>query len=491
VRGGTRDPGPGNRDPGSGIRDPGLGIGESGQGDGRRRVDGRWDGEGPAGRAAWAARGLFAAAVVAGVLWLFLGYEPPRTKAHPGREKVVFWHMWTAHWAQVIQNIVERFNQGQDRYEVVALTVSGGSLKTLIATAGGDPPDCMAQWESVIPAWAERGALTPLDELMGPDAWADLRDRLYPAVRAIGTYKDRFYGLSTGMNIWALYYRPSHFREAGLDPDRFPQTIEELDAVAGKLYKYDEAGRIVRIGFSPRWLHEYAPVFGGTFYDADRGELTLTHPRNLAALEWMVGYARRYGFEKVDAFQSGLASTLGATWPFISGAYSIALEGQWRVEDLARYGPDVDYRTVPVPPPAAGKALAGWSNGNFLVIPSGARQKAGALAFMKFWSGVENPERAAEFYTWGGWLPITPDVARAPLYQAYVRKHPPFQTFVDTLASPNVQVTPPVPIQAYLMHRLTSAEDAALRGTLTPQAALERVAREVERELALQRAARE
>lgn len=40
---------------------------------------------------------------------------------------------------------------------------------------------------------------------------------------------------------------------------------------------------------------------------------------------------------------------------------------------------------------------------------------------------------------------------------------------MKVLASPNVQVSPPVPVQAYLMNRIGSAEDAVLRGTLTPR----------------------
>jgi multiple sugar transport system substrate-binding protein len=103
---------------------------------------------------------------------------------------------------------------------------------------------------------------------------------------------------------------------------------------------------------------------------------------------------------------------------------------------------------------------------------------------------VDDPQRAAEFYTWGGWLPITPDVANAPLYQEYCRKYPQFRTFVEIMSSPNVQVSPPVPVQAFMMQRLGTAEDSALRESLTPRQALERLAAETQRELENLRAAR-
>jgi multiple sugar transport system substrate-binding protein len=122
-----------------------------------------------------------------------------------------------------------------------------------------------------------------------------------------------------------------------------------------------------------------------------------------------------------------------------------------------------------------------------MIIPKGARQIQGAWEFIKFWSGIENPERAAEFYTWGGWLPICPEIAQAPKFREYVQKHPQFQTFLDVLSSENVQPTPPVPYQLYLWDRIASADEAAQRGTLTPREALERLDTEIRREVTMRR----
>jgi multiple sugar transport system substrate-binding protein len=177
-------------------------------------------------------------------------------------------------------------------------------------------------------------------------------------------------------------------------------------------------------------------------------------------------------------------------WPFISGAFSITLDGQWRVEQLAKYAPDLDYRVAAVPPPAGGRAAAGRSNGNFMVVPSSARHAEGAWEFIRFWSGLSDPEAAAEFHTWGGWLPALPAVAKAPAYQSYLAKYPQFRVFLDLMSSENLEATPPVPYQVFLADRISAIDQAAARGVLTPQEAMDALARDVDLELQRRKALR-
>ncbi|MCX5759579.1 MAG: extracellular solute-binding protein, partial [Candidatus Hydrogenedentes bacterium] len=195
--------------------------------------------------------------------------------------------------------------------------------------------------------------------------------------------------------------------EAGLDPAQFPQTLEGLVAWGEKLHKFDAAGNLTRMGFMPTLFVTYAPAFGGGFYDWSNGRVLIDTPENLRALTYLVDQRKKLGFENVVRFESGLTVGVGnVDWPFIGGSYAIVADGQWRVEQLAKYAPDVQYVTRPIPPPAGGIPHSGWINGNFMIIPKGAKHIEGAWEFIKFWSGLAKPERAAEFYTWGGWLPL-------------------------------------------------------------------------------------
>jgi multiple sugar transport system substrate-binding protein len=297
-------------------------------------------------------------------------------------------------------------------------------------------------------------------------------------------YKDHLYGVTVGLNVWALYYRPDYFREAGLDPDHLPGTLQELEAWGHKMDRFDDKGQLVRMGFLPEGYRVFAPVFGGGFYDWAQGSLQIDTPQNLKALQWMASSRAQLGFDKVTRFESSLQAAVGTDWPLISGAYGMLVDGQWRVEEAKRFAPNFEYRTAPIPPALGGFKNASFSNGNFMIIPSTAHDPEGAWEFIKFWSGLSQPERAAEFYTWGGWLPINKEVARAPIYQSYVKDHPQFKTFVDLLDSPNIEPIPPVPYQVFFYDRLLNAEQSVESGSKSGREAMDILVHEVNQELA-------
>lgn len=422
---------------------------------------------------------------ILGLTVSFALHDPSRRK-YPDRQVVRMWHMWRGEWAEVVQRIVDRFNESQDTYEVIALSVPGhaANSKFLLAVAGGDPPDCMAQWNNVIPKWADSKLLVPLNGLMTKDEWATFKKTAYPIAKRIGIYKGNLYGVTTGLNIWACYYREDYLAQAGLDPADFPETLEGLMQWGRQLHARNAKGNLKRIGFMPQSFRLYAPGFGGGFWDwEDPSDIMLDTPENLRALTYLVQCREELGFKNVLRFESGFRQGFAGDWPFMHGHYAIVVDGQWRVEQLANYAPKVRYGTIAVPPPAkGGRKNYGFSNGNFMIIPTGAKCTKGAWEFIKFWSGLADPERAAEFYTWGGWLPLNDSIANARIYRKYVKDHPQFQTFIDLLPSKNIHPMAPVPYQDYLADRIQQTDDAAVRGTLTPAQALGRLVREIQTE---------
>lgn len=444
---------------------------------------------------------LFTACILFVILLIGMSSIPPLRK-YPDREPVYFWHMWTSEWRVVVENICDRFNESQDRYEVVPLSLpqKAANAKFLLAVAGGSPPDCMAQWQQVVPQYAESKVIQPLDGFMTIRELINFQQNSYPIAQKIATYQGRPYCMPLSLDIRACYYRLDHLKQAGLlpadTPDSIkteaefqavsrllPQTLEELTEWGHQLHIFDQQGRMVRLGFLTQWLRLFAPVFGGGFYQHETKEITIKTPENLKALRFLKKESDRLGYQNLLRFRSSLTGRFGNDWPFVIGKRSITIDGQWRVQQLRQFAPDLPYITSPIPPPVhGGKKNAGWVFGNFMLIPTGAKNPQGAWEFIKFWTGLDHPDRAAEFYTQAGWLPPTPQVAETPHYRRFVKTNPQFKTFTDLLCSPNIVPPPPLPFQLFFFDHIRRADEAVMSGLLSPEAALKKLDEEIRAE---------
>jgi len=392
------------------------------------------------------------------------------------RSEVIFWHFWGGHDRKVVEGIVERFNASQNRYWVRSIAMPGSNLdlKLFLGVAGGDPPDVVNQDDPIVGDWAARRTMTALDELATPAELDEIRASLFPAALSLGTYQNRLYALCNGLDVRALYYDADLLDEYGLEP---PQTIDELDAAALRIAPPDVDGSRARYGFlpDPRRIWAWGIVFGGQFYDWDTSEITVDHERNIAALQWMSSYSRRYGADEVLRFRAGDQKLPGAAFPLLQGRYAMIMDGQWRVRELAENREAAvaagqkprKYGVTRLPAPANGRQDAGWVNGNFFVVPAGGKNPRGAWEFMKFWAGLAGHEKdAAQACADGGWIPVSQSVVDQPVFQEYLARYPSFRLFVELARSPNQIPTPQIPGAAYLQDEvIRAAEDAIYGGT--------------------------
>src|SRR5687767_9359222 len=167
--------------------------------------------------------------------------EPP-----PGRVVVSYWEKWTSSERDAMQAVVDDFNASQSKIFVVHTALSGVNQKTLMATAGGNPPDLAGVWANDVVDYADRDALTPLDELARGTSVE--KERYLPQYWDMGVYRGVLYGVPSVPVVTGLHWNKRLFREAGLNPEQPPQTIAELDAYAERLTRI-ENGKIQQIGF--------------------------------------------------------------------------------------------------------------------------------------------------------------------------------------------------------------------------------------------------
>lgn len=422
-------------------------------------------------------------AILCVLVGLLSGCQPQT--APSDREEVVFWHFWGGRDRPIVEQIVQRFNNSQDEYFVRAIAMPGSNLdlKFFLSVAGGDPPDLLNHDDPVVADWAHRGVLTPLSELATEQELVDLQQWLFPAARELGSYDDELYALCNGLDIRALYCNLTLLAEHGLDE---PHTIDDLDTIAETIAQADGTVNRRRMGYlpDPRRIWAWAIVFGGEFADLDatdpQSAITADVSENIAALEWMAGYAKRYGPSELAAFRSGEQALTGSTFPLLADRrYAVVMDGQWRVRDIAAAAESNSdqFAVVPLPPPPGGREDAGWVNGNFFVVPRQAEQKTGAWKFMKFWSGFHGNESfAAKTCAQGGWIPASQQIVDQSAYQKALADSPLLRPFVQLAASDQQRPVPALPVASHYYQEVVAAAQEVLYRGADPRAALERAA---------------
>jgi multiple sugar transport system substrate-binding protein len=427
------------------------------------------------------------AAICVCVAAIFLAPSPPPEQHNPHRIPIRFWHMWSAEWQPVVENICARFNESQTKYEVIPLSIPpiGSEEKFLMSAAGGEPPDLVSQWNPVLGMWVERGLVQPVENFMTAEERARFRKEAFPIIQKYSIYDGKITAVIAGIDVNAVFYRLDDLKEVGVDENHLPKTLEELVELGRKLDRRDPSGHLKRVGFSVVNWENYVPSFGGTFNR--NGKMVFNTPQNLKALQFVVNSDKRLGFQDIVRFQASQPADTGVTVPILTGSYSILLDGEWRVKTIKDYSPELNYAIAPLPPPKGGKANASYTAANYMLIPSAAKHPDGAMEFLRFWVGMKDAEEGGRNVAAMGWLPYCQRVADSHSYQDYLAKYPHYRTFVDLVPSTALDIPPQGPLQSYAMDQITQLNDLTSRGTVDPIAAISRISSNMDAEADRQR----
>jgi len=273
------------------------------------------------------------------------------------------------------------------------LAVSQLDRKSMLAIMGGDPPDVLGPWAPNVPPFAEAGALLPLDDFMKQSGLT--ADHYIKNYFSLGTWKGRVYALPTSPSCTALFYNKEHFRKkadqlraAGLDPDRAPLTIEELDRYAEVLNEFNSDGSPRIMGFlptEPGWFNEYwGYFFGGRLYDEETGEITADDPGNVRVFEWLKTYAETYGSESLLRFRSGFGSFDSPQNAFLDDKVSMELQGVWFPNFIRRHRPQMEFGVAHFPVPEGVPDPRGVIDADVICIPRGCKHIEEAWKFIHF-----------------------------------------------------------------------------------------------------------
>ncbi|MCX6382730.1 MAG: ABC transporter substrate-binding protein [Armatimonadetes bacterium] len=403
-----------------------------------------------------------------------------RPVTNPGPIEVVYWEKWTNFEGDAIAAVVDEFNRSQNRVHVKLLTVSGIENKTLLAIAGGNPPDLAGLYGPNVPQYANAKAITPLDDYC---AEAGIRPENY--IRAyydIGVIHGHVYSLPTAPASTALHYNRTLLAKAGIDPDKPPQTLEELSEMSDKLVVKDPSGHINVAGFLPAepgwWNWVWGYMFGGRLWDG-KTKITANSEENVRAFEWVQSFSKKYGNRDVQTFRSGFGTFASPQNAFLSEKVAMELQGVWMYNFIDQYTPKLQWSAVPFPHPKDRPDLANWTivDEDVIVIPRGAKHPNEAFEFIKFLESQKGMELLC--------LGQRKQSPLAKMSDEFVKKHPnPFiKLFANLPKGNNNFVTPAIGIWPEYLAELNSAFESIILMKATPREALNKVQERIQPKL--------
>ncbi|MEK5639326.1 hypothetical protein BK138_21055 [Paenibacillus rhizosphaerae] len=375
--------------------------------------------------------------------------------------------------------VISEFEKEHPNIKVKYIIDQGGTDKLTTLIAGGTPPDVAVLDRFMVGQWAAKGSLESLQPFV--DAGDEVRaDDYYPGVWAEANYKNQLYAMPFTTDNRALYYNKTLMKEAGLDPEKPPVTIAELDAMAEKMFKKTSNGSgYEQVGFIPwanqTYLYTQSWNFGGEWTNGE--ELTPNHPQIVKALEWMVSYAKKYDMSKINKFNDVMGKTgINSFW---TGKVGFVVDGNWVLNDLtsnAKVKPTFEWGVAPMPS-AEGYPQTTWAGGHSWVMPKGAKHPQEAWELLKFIGGYKGTLLWAKRADAGNDITTMPKVNE----EIKITENPKLKVFVDLM--PVAHYRPVTPVGQKLWDETFRVQDLALNGKGEPKKLLDEVKKNVDNEL--------
>ncbi|WP_339884964.1 sugar ABC transporter substrate-binding protein [Vreelandella maris] len=391
----------------------------------------------------------------------------------------------------IMQSLTEAFEEAHPDitldWVVLEENVLRQRMTTDIATGGGQF-DVMTIGTYEVPIWAERGWLSPLDNL--PDDYNE--DDLLASVRDGLSLDGTLHALPFYAESSMMYYRQDLFDKAGIEMTEQP-TWEEVREWAGELHGSEEGLAGICLRGKPGWGENMAFIttlvntYGGRWFDEEWNPELNSEPWT-NAVQFYVDLLNDYG--PPGASSNGFNENLAlfargncAMWvDATSAAGKLFDENESDVADSLGFAPAPIAET-----PKGSHWLWSWA----LAIPASSEKQEAALEFITWATSEEYIELVGETE---GWTSVPPGTRESTYANEQYTEAAPFADFVlkaiketdpnDSTLEPNPYVgvqTVNIPEFQSIGTQVGQTIAAALTGDTTVEQALDNAQRATER----------
>jgi multiple sugar transport system substrate-binding protein len=315
--------------------------------------------------------------------------------------------------------IVAAFNRTHDDVTVKMTAIPDAQYVTKLATAirGRHVPDVVDVDDINSTLLAYHEALTDLTPLVRRLPY---RERLSHAHAELATYNGRQYGVPYLADISVLYFNKRLFRQAGLDPDRPPQSLAEVLVAARKIHALGHGVSGFSFGGNSPGIMGFTALPSVWSDPGDKpfsGVLShqQAHVVDNPSMRSMLRFYRTVWAEGLSSPSS--RTETGPTWgkDFLSGKVGI-WPGNEGALIAAGITPEFARQVGVVALPGATHGTSVFAGGDNIAIPRGAENASGAWEYIRYALRVKQQSTLPA----AGYTPVRTDVAT----QAFVRRYP-------------------------------------------------------------------
>jgi sn-glycerol 3-phosphate transport system substrate-binding protein len=357
---------------------------------------------------------------------------------------IKFWHAMNAANQEALKRLTDRFNSSQSEVKV-ELQFQGSYednlAKLLSSRASGDVPAIIQLHDVTTQLLVDSGMLTPVQDFIDRENY-DLSDFVQRTVDYY-TVDDKLQGMPFNISNPILFYNKVHFREAGLDPEKPPQTLTQISEYCQKLTIRNQSGtptrRCMVLAIDPWYIEQLLAVGGDLYVNNENGregratEVAFNSVRGKEIFEWWGGLMKSGDAQNVGRNPTGDQHflALGAGQASMTLGTSAALRSI--VDVLEDPGSvqlaDVELGTAPLPGFADG--TGGSLVGGAALWVLNQRPQEEQEAAWKYVKWMVEPEQQAEWYSGTGYFPMRISAYDLPAAKEVEVKYPHFRVAVD------------------------------------------------------------
>jgi sn-glycerol 3-phosphate transport system substrate-binding protein len=349
-------------------------------------------------------------------------------------------------------------------------------VKALTANKAGTPPVTSVLLSTDMFTLIDEDAIVPIDNFVKTDDDKKWLGSFYKAFMLNSQTGGKTWGVPFQRSTVVQYWNKELFKEAGLDPNKPPQTWKELVEMGKKLTKTDASGKITQYGVQipssgiPYWLFQGLTTQNGAILANEAGTQTkYDDPKVIEAVQFWMDLSKTHKIHPTGIVEWG-------TTPKDFFEKKVAM--MWTTTgNLTNVRTNAKFDFGVGMLPANARLGSPTGGGNFYIFKkSTPAQQEASFKFIKW---ITQPNHAAEWSIATGYVAVSPAAYETPELKKYVAEFAPAAVARDQLPHAVAELS------THDNQRVTKAFNdglqAALTGTKTAEQAMKDAQREAER----------